>query len=629
LPEISADKETLDVLKKAIEEIRARSMSSDEFNRLTLDADQRVSQARKAILSGGAFPGSASALVKATYAHFFSILPVVYKTIGTMATDYKGIYVDPRFVMQLENHRQIAFCLIHEIMHCMLGHAGPAGIGRCRIYGPHDAAWKMLHELRNIAQDAVINETIVRDLCGSTLYAIAEKPKIGVFMEGADKMSSEAVYLQMMNQTTCQILSMVGEPAPPEMPERLVDAERLFRQALSRLPQPPSQQSGQSGEGQGQQSQQGQGGGQGSGQGDQDQESEQNQGQGGDKENNKPSKSQGGAEKDQKQGDKEKQKDKGKGQAQGEEEEPSQDDKSGGNQDNRTPEQKVRDILEALYGSQFDDHEKSGQMTQEAEDQAARDGQISPREAMEKQVLGKAREIMQMGRGIGTCSAIGRWLVKIYEAAMEKQYPSWLKAFRSVVGRIKTERDHVNWARPSRRTTIVQDVTGEDFIIPTKRRFLMHMAFVVDVSGSIGEKELARGVVDVFRAAECMGRDSQITLIQVDTEVVGTETYIVGSQEYKEVTENWKKKGYVRKGSGGTMFREAFDYLLTMKRKADAVVVITDMGIGDLNSLPNPKARMIWLVNPEYAELKNHVTPPFGEIFVMDQLGKEISERER
>lgn len=72
-------------------------------------------------------------------------LNLMYGECGTLCTDGLHIIVDPEFVKDMTN-RQIAFCLMHEVMHVIYNHLGRKGTKD--------------HKLWNIATDYAINNQL-------------------------------------------------------------------------------------------------------------------------------------------------------------------------------------------------------------------------------------------------------------------------------------------------------------------------------------------------------------------------------------------------------------------------------------------------------------------------------------
>ena len=104
----------------------------------------------------------------------------------TACTDMKNIVFDPAFMSRLSD-KELAFVLMHEVMHCVLKH--PArGEGR-------------LHMLYNIACDIVVNSNILKsmgekDISVDGEYAMHLTP----FGEEGYKYSAEEVYYMLLKK---------------------------------------------------------------------------------------------------------------------------------------------------------------------------------------------------------------------------------------------------------------------------------------------------------------------------------------------------------------------------------------------------------------------------------------------
>lgn len=107
----------------------------------------------------------------------------------TLCTDGKRIYYDPKFVRDIcldtieENQINkladvIKFLLSHELMHVIYRNITPDEKDTTfAIPGPMDKAWEVLHNMANMAQDAIINARL--------------KKEFGIFPSGCNKRDEE------------------------------------------------------------------------------------------------------------------------------------------------------------------------------------------------------------------------------------------------------------------------------------------------------------------------------------------------------------------------------------------------------------------------------------------------------
>lgn len=118
---------------------------------------------------------------------FASILmkrPLIAKdSISTMGVDPRGnIYYNPTWV-ETKTREELMFVLCHEVMHVVCMHALRKG-GRD-------------HRLWNIAGDYYINAFLVSSDVGSM-------PKDGLYMDGADEMTTEEIYNKIIENQEAQ-----------------------------------------------------------------------------------------------------------------------------------------------------------------------------------------------------------------------------------------------------------------------------------------------------------------------------------------------------------------------------------------------------------------------------------------
>lgn len=158
----------------------------------------------------------------------------------------------------------------------------------------------------------------------------------------------------------------------------------------------------------------------------------------------------------------------------------------------------------------------------------------------------------------------------------------------------KAER-HLSWARPNKRYP--------DMYLPRRTRLpaMGDLSIVVDVSGSVGSKELSCFLSHVLRICEVTHPKSVRVLYT--TEVV-EECAVF--ENYEDVTLVGSNRWY-----GGTDMRAAFQYLVDHDMTSDAVVVLTD------GYTPYPQTEAF----PTLWVLTEHVPVPNGageSIFMED-----------
>lgn len=103
------------------------------------------------------------------------------KWCKTAATDGRHLYYNREFIKSLTKE-ELIFLIGHEVMHCVYDHLGRTG--------------KRDHELFNMANDYIVNYTLVKERVGTM-------PKSGLYDERyTDEMTSEEVYALLQQRST-------------------------------------------------------------------------------------------------------------------------------------------------------------------------------------------------------------------------------------------------------------------------------------------------------------------------------------------------------------------------------------------------------------------------------------------
>lgn len=147
------------------------------------------------------------------------------------------------------------------------------------------------------------------------------------------------------------------------------------------------------------------------------------------------------------------------------------------------------------------------------------------------------------------------------------------------------------WKRPNRRY--------QDIYLPS--RFtddgrLEHLAYYLDVSGSITQRDLLRFNSEVKYIQEVL-KPQRLSLIQFDTLIC----------DVKEFKEEDPFDEIVMKGGGGTLWEPVRKHI--EDERPTAAIVFTDMGFFDAVTPPNIDIPIIWI-----AINNNAARPPFGEM---------------
>jgi predicted metal-dependent peptidase len=153
-----------------------------------------------------------------------------------------------------------------------------------------------------------------------------------------------------------------------------------------------------------------------------------------------------------------------------------------------------------------------------------------------------------------------------------------------------------NMLRPSRRS----ETAGT--IIASRKSSVAEVAFLDDVSGSMGDEQHAEGKGLI----EAIADDLRVDLLYVacDTKVTMVQEQVIQAQDIQ------KRKGY-----GGSNFTPAFDYLERIGFQG-VVVVHTDGDIAVPAHYPENLQGVLWVLNTRYgrgeppAEWGDHIVLP-------------------
>lgn len=147
-----------------------------------------------------------------------------------------------------------------------------------------------------------------------------------------------------------------------------------------------------------------------------------------------------------------------------------------------------------------------------------------------------------------------------------------------------------SWKRPNRR---YQDIYLPSLVQDEGR--LEHLAFFLDVSGSIDDSQLQRFNSEVKYIQEIM-RPKKLTLIQFDTDI----------QKIDVLTEDDKFNKLNVVGRGGTSLECVHDWII--KNKPTCGVIFSDLYC---EPMENPKIPIIWVI------IDSEIQPDFGKcIFI-------------
>lgn len=186
----------------------------------------------------------------------------------------------------------------------------------------------------------------------------------------------------------------------------------------------------------------------------------------------------------------------------------------------------------------------------------------------QQRLAGAAQQAQQAGK----MSAIMKRLI---EDMLQPQLP-----WRMLLARFMSSiaKDDYSYTRPSTRR-------GDPAIYPSLKSTQINAVIGIDVSGSVGNKEL-REFVSEINAIKGQVR-AKITLLACDSELIEGSPYLF--EPWEEITMPTEVKG-----GGSTSFRPVFDWINAQDQAPDIVIYFTDAW-GEFPSL-EPAYPTIWLI---------------------------------
>jgi hypothetical protein len=525
-----------------------------------------------------------TALAKRVYGECMGALPYVFASVGTAMTDGTRIYIDPTFVVSKLNAdpEMAAFMLLHETAHVLLNHV-PAPDGRWRarmqLSTPEENHYyMMLHMTVNVIMDAVIDDMLVADRLG-------KMPEFAAWREGARRECVEDLFLEDMRIATTRMAQELGVQ-PPEISTRISAegafcdlmgqmkaagkeekaSEDLIQQLKDRYRAPvavdnhcnaPGEGPGGSGGSSSRQGSGSSGGGSGSA---------------------NASGSSGSSEKDNSSG--------GSGESgQKEEQKPSS---GGGGKESR--------------GGNGDGN-----------------GSMKPNPILDRILADLAERIEnEMGKSPGTMGGMLEVLLDLARSMRDRKRRPWDNAIQEFLKSTLLNKEAPYYGSPHRHAHVLRQTVGKQVVLPNYRVSKGHLVFVIDTSGSMSDENLRKGALELLRLVEKMGKGHKLTLVEVDAEVKGWETFVVGGARFEAMKKFWETRGFPIRGRGGTVFGEVFERFVSERRERfDAIVVYSDMGIFDLQDLPKPRMPVIWISDDAGLRAMEGALP-FGRIYSIE-----------
>jgi len=186
----------------------------------------------------------------------------------------------------------------------------------------------------------------------------------------------------------------------------------------------------------------------------------------------------------------------------------------------------------------------------------------------QQRLAGAAQQAMQAGKMGGT-------MARTVDFMLQPQLPWRMMLARYVSA---TARDDYSYTRPSTRR-------GDPAIYPSLRSEQINLAVALDVSGSVGDKELSEFLTEINAIKGQMR--ARITLHACDAKLAEGGPWCFEPWEEIVLPKSFK-------GGGGTTFKPMFSWWDKQDRQPDLLIYFTD-GQGSFPEYP-PVYQVIWLI---------------------------------
>ena len=196
----------------------------------------------------------------------------------------------------------------------------------------------------------------------------------------------------------------------------------------------------------------------------------------------------------------------------------------------------------------------------------------------QQRLAGAAQQAQQAGK-------LGSAMARMVDFMLQPKLP-WRTLLAKYM--VANARDDYNYSRPSSRR-------GDPAIFPSLRSSQVNIAVALDVSGSIGDKEMNEFMSEV-NAIKGQLR-ARISLLACDMQLTEGSPWVFESWEEFTLPKTFT-------GGGGTDFRPVFDWVEQQDQAPELLVYFTDC----LGKFPDcqPNCPVIWLV-------KGKAQTPFGQ----------------
>ena len=483
----------------------------------------------------------------------------------TLCTNGKMIFYDPKFIRdvcidaQEENkiHQladTIKFFLAHELMHIVYRNITPDKKETTfAIPGPQDKAWQALHDMANMAQDAIINARLKKEF-GIFPQGHNERDEKGnvvrsyrfCLYEGDVEKSWTQAFVETCANVNRELAKELGENV--EIPDGYYENIALFRELFNKYRKENKQEinmgipTNSSSPGSG------------------------SQGQPNKKDNSEEQNSAGGL------GSQDQPEDGPQGQAVG------------------GLDEKIRKAIEKVLSGNtpMDNHNQNT---------------IEDVKKKIDRVMNEIRhEAARAGYNPQNCSV----LITLAERYFRMKPEPWYVGI-SLLLKNKTSEGPQIRERVLPVEMLTQVMTGNSVVGFDRKSRQLDIAFAVDTSGSMSDEAMITGVLKILGYLERnIPKGSQghrFIFAQVDAGVEEWREMRIPSKEYHAFKKAISSEGFRRAGCGGTRFEPFFQKIAEMKKKPDAVVVFSDMELFDYPEVEKAcqkfRNNIVWLCSEE------------------------------
>lgn len=196
----------------------------------------------------------------------------------------------------------------------------------------------------------------------------------------------------------------------------------------------------------------------------------------------------------------------------------------------------------------------------------------------QQRLAGAAQQAQQAGK-------LGAGMARMVEFMLQPKLP-WRALLAKYM--VATARDDYNYARPSSRR-------GDPSIFPSLRSSQVNLVVALDVSGSIGDKEMKQFLSEIDAIKGQLR--ARISLLACDAELAQGAPWIFESWEEFKLPKTFT-------GGGGTDFRPVFNWVEKQDQTPELLVYFSDC-VGKFPEY-QPNYSVIWLV-------KGRAQVPFGQ----------------